>query len=247
MPVSDLMAAVLPIVVIFLVATAIRAETAAGTAERAASTAKGEAKDAELARENLAKEKEAREEAEKRQREAEAARRRPIDDALETLRQKIVNEGLGDLLQIDVATHSITLPDVTFRRGSACVRAGSAKALARAAPDLLQILQSDQDVRLQVEGHSDSTQMRATRGQVRRCAEFDDNITLSAARARNARNHILRFLPPEHKEGADELGRRVLVAGWGASQPIPGVSPKDGRNRRIQISFRRAGAEGAGR
>ncbi len=33
------------------------------------------------------------------------------------------------------------------------------------------------------------------------------------------------------------FSRRVIVAGYGDSQPIPGVAPEDARQRRIEVRF----------
>ena len=62
------------------------------------------------------------------------------------------------------------------------------------------------------------------------CTVYDDNFTLSAARAREARKFIVGNL-------AQAFARRVIVAGYGDSQPIPGVAPEDARQRRIEVRF----------
>ncbi|GKW26153.1 hypothetical protein PEC311524_37470 [Pectobacterium carotovorum subsp. carotovorum] len=62
------------------------------------------------------------------------------------------------------------------------------------------------------------------------CTVYDDNFTLSAARAREARKFIVGDLTPA-------VARRVIVAGYGDSQPIPGVPPEDARQRRIEVRF----------
>lgn len=51
-----------------------------------------------------------------------------------------------------------------------------------------------------------------------------------AARAREARKLIVGELNPN-------MARRVIVAGYGDSQPISGIPPEDARQRRIEVRF----------
>ncbi|MNP64741.1 hypothetical protein D3C76_1602600 [compost metagenome] len=59
---------------------------------------------------------------------------------------------------------------------------------------------------------------------------YDDNYTLSAARAREARKLLIANLN-------DRQSHRVIVAGFGDSQPLHGISPGDERNRRVEVQF----------
>ena len=62
------------------------------------------------------------------------------------------------------------------------------------------------------------------------CTVYDDNYTLSAARAREARKLLINKL-------TDKEAKRVIVAGYGDSRPLEGVLDNDRRNRRVEIQF----------
>ncbi len=62
------------------------------------------------------------------------------------------------------------------------------------------------------------------------CAVYDDNYTLSAARAREARKLLIGQL-------SELSSKRVIVAGYGDSHPLANISESDGRNRRVEIVF----------
>lgn len=62
------------------------------------------------------------------------------------------------------------------------------------------------------------------------CAVYDDNYTLSAARAREARRDLIGTLD-------DVDARRLIVAGYGDSRPLPNLPPSDPRNRRVEVMF----------
>lgn len=65
---------------------------------------------------------------------------------------------------------------------------------------------------------------------VKFCTVYDDNFTLSAARAREARKLIIELLEPGQ-------AKRVIVAGYGDSQPLPELDPADEHNRRVEVQF----------
>jgi chemotaxis protein MotB len=82
-----------------------------------------------------------------------------------------------------------------------------------------------------VEGHTDN---RRVNGPVTNkdefCTVYDDNFTLSAARAREARQLLIGH------SGLD-AAKRVIVAGYGDSRPLAGLAPDDDRNRRVELRF----------
>jgi chemotaxis protein MotB len=59
---------------------------------------------------------------------------------------------------------------------------------------------------------------------------YDDNYTLSAARAREARKALIGNLD-------SDTARRIIVAGYGDSSPLAGIDPADARNRRVEVQL----------
>ncbi|MNC75912.1 flagellar motor protein MotB [compost metagenome] len=82
-----------------------------------------------------------------------------------------------------------------------------------------------------MEGHTDNIQVsRPVTDFAKFCTVYDDNFTLSAARAREARKLLIETL-----EAAQ--AKRVIVAGYGDSQPLPNLDPADEHNRRVEVQF----------
>ena len=138
------------------------------------------------------------------------------------------NEGL---VALDVNSQKITLRDGVFNRGSACVASQASQALATIETQVVRFLSEFTSGQVYIEGYTDNLPVTrpVTNFEVF-CTVYDDNFTLSAARAREARKFIVGDLAPA-------FARRVIVAGYGDSQPIPGVAPEDARQRRIEVRF----------
>ncbi|MNR27897.1 flagellar motor protein MotB [compost metagenome] len=82
-----------------------------------------------------------------------------------------------------------------------------------------------------VEGHTDNVPVsRPVTDYARYCTVYDDNYTLSAARAREARKLLVLAL-----DGQQSL--RVIVAGYGDSRPKPGLNPASAENRRVEVQL----------
>ena len=82
-----------------------------------------------------------------------------------------------------------------------------------------------------MEGHTDNIPVSQPVTDFQRfCTVYDDNYTLSAARAREARRLLIGNLD-------DTIAKRVIVAGYGDSQPINGLSPESSANRRVEVRF----------
>ena len=104
-------------------------------------------------------------------------------------------------------------------------------ALARLAPRIQEFVTSSTNTQVFVEGHTDNLAVsNPVVDQARFCTVYDDNYTLSAARAREARKLLVAKLN-------DQQSHRVIVAGFGDSQPLRGISPSDERNRRVEVQF----------
>lgn len=140
-------------------------------------------------------------------------------------------QGASRLVAVDTEAGKITLKEGAFRRGSACVEPEARAAFAQVEERIAEYLQQHPAGRIYVEGHTDDKPVKAPVTDVRAyCTVYDDNFTLSAARAREARLLLIG-------RSAPEAARRVIVAGYGDSQPLPGLPASDERNRRVEVRF----------
>lgn len=136
-----------------------------------------------------------------------------------------------DMVTLDVSAKKITLRDGVFNRGSACMATASQPALENVRQKITSFLQSIPEGQVFVEGHTDDRPVtRPVTDFYTYCTVYDDNYTLSAARAREARK-----LLASHLQETDS--KRIVVAGFGESQPLAGISPFDARQRRVEIRF----------
>lgn len=131
----------------------------------------------------------------------------------------------------------MTLHEGAFKRGSACIepkaRAAFAQVENRVSAYLLQV----HGGQIFVEGHTDNHPVKAPVTDIKEfCTVYDDNFTLSAARAREARLLLIG-------QSGTEAAKRVVVAGYGDSRPLAGYAPGDDRNRRVELRFASADAD----
>ena len=145
------------------------------------------------------------------------------------LQESLSHTANDGMVSLDVNARRITLKDGVFSRGSACVTDQSKAAFASIQAKLTAFLGDFRDGRIYVEGHTDDRPVsRPVTDLTQFCTVYDDNYTLSAARAREARKLLTT--------GLDEAAsRRVVVAGFGDSQPLAGIPPEDSRQRRIEV------------
>jgi chemotaxis protein MotB len=166
--------------------------------------------------------------AEEARRELEA--RRPIDDAFDSIRRALDQSGASaSLIDVDVGARTIRLRDATFAPGSACVAPAAQVALGTVNQMLSPLLEGNPALEISVVGHTDSDPV-GTRGGADRCAMFDDNLTLSASRAREARAVVVEGWP-------EARSRRVSVSGYGDMRPLDVANPTADVNRRVEISL----------
>jgi chemotaxis protein MotB len=143
----------------------------------------------------------------------------------------ISQRGAAGLMALDAHSHRLTLRDGVFERGSACLKPEVKAALAEARQEIAHFLLNTPNARILVEGHTDNIPVNhEVTDKKRFCTVYDDNFTLSAARAREARLALIGTLDPK-------AARRVVVAGYGESRPLPDVDPKDSKNRRVEVQF----------
>jgi chemotaxis protein MotB len=138
------------------------------------------------------------------------------------------NDGL---VELDINAQKMTLRDGIFGRGSACVTDQAKQAFTSIEARIADFLSTFSNGRVYVEGHTDNLPvMRPVTNFDAFCTVYDDNFTLSAARAREARKLIVGGLD-------SASAKRVVVAGYGDSQPVSGIAPEDARQRRIEVRW----------
>ncbi|MCB1659853.1 MAG: OmpA family protein [Pseudomonadales bacterium] len=160
-----------------------------------------------------------------------AAQQKKIAQMLNDLKQSIEQQGASNLISFDIADGRITLKDNIFEKGSACITPLAAQAFQNIDTKISAFLEANPLASIYVEGHTDSLPVsRPVTDYARFCTVYDDNFTLSAARAREARKLLISKL--------DELkSKRIIVAGFGDSHTLSNLEPTDGRNRRVEIQF----------
>lgn len=172
---------------------------------------------------------------EKRERERvaqeEAAKRvAGIRSALLDFEQEIERTGHRELASIDIQSQRIRFKEATFQLGSACVQPLASAVLTSWSGRIRRLLEERHDREINIEGHTDSFPVTVRPGMPNRCAQFDDNFTLSAARARQARLVLTAGWP-------EELRDRVALAGFGDTRPLPGQPRTSPDNRRVEIAI----------
>jgi len=159
------------------------------------------------------------------------SQKRQVTDLLKELQQSLQNQGSGGLVAFDVDAGKITLRDNIFDKGSACVTQQAQGALKSIEARIATFLAQSRQGQIMVEGHTDSLPVtRPVTDFARFCTVYDDNYTLSAARAREARRLLIGVVK-------EDEARRVVVAGYGDSHPLTGINPADARNRRVEVHF----------
>jgi chemotaxis protein MotB len=160
-----------------------------------------------------------------------AAQQKRIGDMLTDLKNSVDADGASSLISFDIADGKITLKENIFNVGSACVTPSAAQTFKSLDKRIVSFLRENPKASVFVEGHTDnSTVKQPVLDYKEKCTVYDDNFTLSAARAREARKLIISSLDVTE-------AKRVIVAGYGDSRPLEGTDPSDGKNRRVEIQF----------
>ena len=146
--------------------------------------------------------------------------------------KKILNTGnANELIEMDLAHSRLTLRDSVFQKGSACLTEEAKIAVQSVQQQLESFLKEHERSKILVEGYTDNLPVNHPVTDFRRfCTVYDDNYTLSAARAREARKAIVGTMD-------EATARRIIVAGFGDSSPLPGIDPADARNRRVEVQL----------
>lgn len=142
----------------------------------------------------------------------------------------ISSNGATDRIRVDVLQDKIILKDQTFKIRSACPEAKNFK-FKDIAEQLSRFFNINNEGLVYIEGHTDNVPVGSpSLDKKGNCAVYDDNFILSAARARNIREELIKEIP-------QEFHTRIVVAGYGDSALLEGIEGNDGRNRRVEIRF----------
>lgn len=161
----------------------------------------------------------------------ENAKRVKVTRMLTDLKSSLNRQGMTDLIDFNVSEARITLKDGAFEKGSACITSLAKEALGSIENKIIEHLKTSNNYSIFVDGHTDSDPVKMpVTNYDKYCTVYDDNYTLSAARAREARKLLINQL-------TDKQAKRVIVAGYGDSRPLPGILDNDPRNRRVEIQF----------
>lgn len=155
----------------------------------------------------------------------------PVVKVTKALSDMLSKGNSSELMALDMGSNRLTLRDSVFERGSACLKQEARDAVISVQKQLEDFLRDNPRARIFVEGYTDNIPVkRPVTDYQRFCTVYDDNFTLSAARAREVRRALIGELE-------DSSATRIVVAGYGESRPLPGVDPADSKNRRVEVRF----------
>ncbi len=159
------------------------------------------------------------------------AKKNKVTEVLNSLKDSVTKDGNNQLISFDIDAGKVTLRDNVFERGSACITSEAKSAVGIFQQKVSDFLLNVHGGQIFVEGHTDNLPVsKPVTDFSRFCTVYDDNFTLSAARAREARKLLIGGLDAE-------VAKRIIVAGYGDSQPIVGIAAGDAKNRRVEIRF----------
>jgi chemotaxis protein MotB len=155
----------------------------------------------------------------------------PINQVTSALQAMLSQNNTNEIITLDLQSRRLTLRDGVFERGSACLTSEARSAVINVQSHLAGFLIDNPNARILVEGYTDNAPVKSPVTDYQRfCTVYDDNFTLSAARAREARRALVGTLDAT-------TAQRIVVAGYGDSRPLPGISPADSRNRRVEVQL----------
>ncbi len=159
----------------------------------------------------------------------ELQKRKGVKNALYMIDQKLKETNIES---VNVQDSVITLSDQAFERGSACLSSKVESVLKQQiAPILSKAIREHNNIWVQFEGHTDAVDVHGVSTNLaKKCAVFDDNYSLSAGRAREARKAVLSSV-----QGGASISRRISVVGYGPDQLKNSANPNAAENRRVDI------------
>lgn len=162
---------------------------------------------------------------------AEQQKRKGVENALYMIGQKLREANIKSV-SVQKDSSIITLNDQAFERGSACLSNKVETVLKQQiAPILSDAIRDHDNIWVQFEGHTDAVDVYGVSADIaKKCAVFDDNYSLSAGRAREARKAVLSSV-----QGDTSISRRISVVGYGPDQLKIRSNPNAAENRRVEI------------
>lgn len=159
---------------------------------------------------------------------AEKKQKQGVEHAIKEIKESLD----PNLNSVVVQDSVITLSDRAFERGSACLSPKVEEALTtQVAPILAKKMREYPNISVQFEGHTDAVNVTGISVNLaKNCALFDDNYSLSAGRAREARKAVLSSV-----QGDTAISRRISVVGYGPDQLKNRDNPRAAENRRVEI------------
>jgi len=159
------------------------------------------------------------------------AQQEMIKDLLNETKDQFNIRGLSQAVSVDLPGNKITLKEYVFKRGSACITDNTKDVFKNLTGKIASLLKKDGRIRVVIEGHTDNVPvMNPVLDYAKFCTVYDDNFTLSAARAREARKLLTGELDAE-------IAKHFIVAGFGDSSPLISNNPGDDANRRVEVRF----------
>ena len=160
---------------------------------------------------------------------AEEEKRQGVQETIAMIDSKLQ---AANIKSVGVQDSIITLNDQAFERGSACLNPRVDSVLKQQiAPILSEAMKEHDNIWVQFEGHTDAVDVHGVSANVaKKCAVFDDNYSLSAGRAREARKAVLSTV-----QGDANISRRISVVGYGPDQLKNQADPEAAENRRVEI------------
>jgi chemotaxis protein MotB len=159
---------------------------------------------------------------------AEQQKRKGVRETIRMIDQKLKEARIES---VSVQDSVITLNDQAFERGSACLSSKIDSILKQQiAPIISEAIREHNNIWVQFEGHTDAVDVHGVSANLAKCAVFDDNYSLSAGRAREARKAVLSTV-----QGDAAISRRISVVGYGPDQLKNEADPNAAENRRVEI------------
>lgn len=154
-----------------------------------------------------------------------------VSNVFNSLSKVVVSNNINNTVKLNINTNTMTFTDGVFSNASACLNNNIKKSVIEMRPYLYKFLSENKSNYVMVQGYTNNTPISEPVIDIHKyCAVYDDNITLSAARANAVRKLIV-------SKKDLSLYKRVVVAAYGDTKPLPGLSPENGKNRRVDVLF----------
>ncbi|PIQ08216.1 MAG: hypothetical protein COW71_13085 [Ignavibacteriales bacterium CG18_big_fil_WC_8_21_14_2_50_31_20] len=159
-------------------------------------------------------------------------KRQGVESAITEIKSKLSQ--LENVNGILVKDDIIYLLDQSFSPGRACIQDVTKSLLDSISIILVDNLKLYPNIAVQIEGHTDPTPVTHICTDLSfGCALFDDNYSLSAGRAREARKALLSSI--SNNLIKSEISKRMAVVGYGPDHLLNYNNPTASENRRVEI------------